>query len=51
LAALDQVDRMRRDNEITIAPAEDKRIGEYRVALHKILPGSQPELEGSGRGL
>jgi hypothetical protein len=51
LAVLDQIDRMRRDKEIPVAPTEQKRIGEYRVVLHKILPGSQPELEGAGRGL
>ena len=28
-----------------------KRLGEYRSALVKILPGSQPELEGAGRGM
>jgi hypothetical protein len=26
-------------------------MGEYRAALVKILPGSQPELEGAGRGM
>ena len=31
--------------------AEDKRMGEYRAALIKILPGNQPELEGAGRGM
>jgi hypothetical protein len=51
LAVLDQIDRMRRDKEIPVAPTEEKRIVEYRVALHRILPGSQPELEGAGRGL
>jgi hypothetical protein len=51
LAVLDQLDRMRRDNEIKITPADEKRLGEYRSALTKILPGSQPELEGAGRGM
>lgn len=51
LAVLDQVDRMQRDQEINVTPAEEKRMGEYRAALIKILPGSQPELEGAGRGM
>ncbi len=51
LAVLDQVDRMQRDKEIKVTAVDEKRIGEYRNALHKILPGSQPELDGAGRGL
>ena len=51
LAVLDQVERMQRDKEIKVSPAEEKRIGEYRTVLVKILPGSQPELEGAGRGM
>ena len=51
LAVLDQVERMHRDREIKVGPAEEKRMGEYRAALVKILPGSQPELEGAGRGM
>ncbi len=51
LAVLDHVERMRRDNEITVGPTEEKRLGEYRTALHKILPGNRPELEGAGRGM
>lgn len=51
LAVLDQVERMQRDKEITVGPADEKRMGEYRVALIKILPGSKPELEGAGRGM
>lgn len=51
LAVLDQVERMYRDKEIKVGPAEEKRMGEYRAALVKILPGSQPELEGAGRGM
>jgi hypothetical protein len=51
LAVLDQVDRMHRDQEIIMNRAEETRMGEYRAALIKILPGSQPELEGAGRGM
>lgn len=51
LAVLDHLERMQRDKEIAITPAEEKRLGEYRQALHKIMPGNQPELEGAGRGL
>ncbi|MBX3236152.1 MAG: hypothetical protein KF814_08360 [Nitrospiraceae bacterium] len=51
LAVLDQVDRMQRDKEIKVTAVDEMRIGEYRTALHKILPGSQPELEGAGRGM
>jgi hypothetical protein len=51
LAVLDQVERMQRDKEISVSPTEEKRMGEYRAALIKILPGSQPELEGAGRGM
>ena len=51
LAVLDQVDRMQRDKDISMSPTEEKRMGEYRAALIKILPGSQPELEGAGRGM
>jgi hypothetical protein len=51
LAVLDHLDRMTRDKEVTMAHAEAKRLADYRAALNKILPGSQPELEGAGRGL
>jgi hypothetical protein len=51
LAVLDHLDRMRRDNEIKVNLADEKRLAEYRAALTKILPGSQPELEGAGRGM
>ncbi|MGQ0810196.1 MAG: hypothetical protein ACT4OO_03110 [Nitrospiraceae bacterium] len=51
LAVLDHLAQMQRDREITVGPAEDKRMGEYRATLNKILPGSQPELEGAGRGM
>ncbi len=51
LAALDHLERMQRDKEIGVRPADEKRITEYRTALHKILPGNKPELDGAGRGL
>ena len=51
LAVLDHLDSMKRDKQVAVSPAEDKRMGEYRAALHKILPGNKPELEGAGRGL
>ncbi len=51
LAVLDHLERMQRDKEIKVVPAEEKRMAEYRTALVKILPGSQPELEGAGRGM
>ena len=51
LAVLDHVERMQRDKEIEVGRIDEKRIGEYRAALHKILPGNKPELDGSGRGM
>ena len=51
LAVLDHLDRMHRDKEIAISSPDGKRVQEYRTALHKILPGSKPELEGAGKGL
>lgn len=51
LTVLDHLERMQRDKEIVATAVEDKRLGEYRQALHRILPGNSPELEGAGRGL
>jgi hypothetical protein len=51
LAVFDHLDRMRRDKELNVTTADEKRLGEYRAVLTKILPGSQPELEGAGRGM
>ncbi len=51
LAVLDHLERMRRDKEIEVGRIDEKRIGEYRAALHKILPGNKPELDGAGRGM
>ena len=39
LAVLDQIDRMQRDKDVKMTPAEEKRMGDYRAALIKILPG------------
>ena len=51
LSVLDHLERMQRDSEIEIGRIDDKRLTEYRAALHKILPGNQPELDGAGGGL
>lgn len=51
LAVLDHLERMQRDKEIPVSAAEEKRFGDYRQALYKIMPGNQPELEGAGKGL
>ena len=51
LALLDHLERMRQDKEIEIGRMDEKRTGEYRSALNKILPGNKPELDGAGRGM
>jgi hypothetical protein len=51
LAVLDHLERMQRDKEITADQTDVRRIAEYRAALHKILPGNKPELDGAGRGM
>lgn len=51
LSVLDHLERMQRDQEIEIGRVEEKRLKEYRTALHKVLPGNQPELDGAGGGL
>ncbi|OGW67932.1 MAG: hypothetical protein A3H49_04345 [Nitrospirae bacterium RIFCSPLOWO2_02_FULL_62_14] len=51
LAVLDHLDVMKRDKLIAVSPPDEKRVVEYRTALHKILPGNKPELEGAGRGM
>lgn len=51
LAALDHLERMQRDQEIEVGRLDEKRFAEYRAALHKILPGNKPELDGAGRGM
>jgi hypothetical protein len=42
---------MKRDRQIAVSPADEKRMGEYRTALNRILPGNTPELEGAGKGV
>jgi hypothetical protein len=51
LAVLDHVERMQRDKEIEVGRMDEKRLTDYRAALHKILPGNKPELDGAGRGM
>lgn len=51
LAVLDHIERMQRDKEIEVGRIDEKRLAEYRAALHKILPGNKPELDGAGRGM
>ena len=51
LSVLDHLERMQRDNEIEIGRIDEKRTGEYRSTLNKILPGNKPELDGAGRGM
>lgn len=51
LAVLDHLERMQRDQEIEVGRIDEKRVAEYRAALHKIMPGNKPELDGAGRGM
>jgi hypothetical protein len=51
LSVLDHLERMQRDKEIEIGRPDEKRTGEYRFVLNKILPGNKPELDGAGRGM
>jgi len=51
LAVLDHLERMQRDKEIEVGRLDEKHLAEYRTALHKILPGNKPELDGAGRGV
>ena len=51
LSVLDYLERMQQDKEIEIGRVEEKRLKEYRTALHRVLPGNQPELDGAGGGL
>lgn len=51
LRALDQIELMQRESLIKASPADEARVKEYRTALHKILPGKDPELKGAGRGM
>ena len=51
LAILDHLERMRRDQDIEVGRIDEKRLTEYRAALHKVLPGNKPELDGAGGGM
>ncbi len=51
LSALDHLERMQRDKEIEMGRMDEKRLKEYRAALHKVLPGNKPELDGAGQGM
>ncbi len=51
LAILDHLERMQRDQEIEVGRLDEKRLLEYRAALHRVLPGNKPELDGAGRGM
>lgn len=51
LTVIDQLERMHRDQEIKVGGMDEKRLTEYRVVLRKVLPGNQPELAETGRGL
>jgi len=51
LSVLDHLERMQRDQEVEIGRIDEKRTGEYRFALNRILPGNKPELDGAGRGM
>lgn len=51
LATVDHLEVMKREGQVTVKPEDEKRLGEYRTALNKILPGNKPELEGAGKGL
>jgi hypothetical protein len=51
LFSLDLLELMQREKTITVSPAEEGRLRDYRAALHRIMPGKEPELEGAGKGL
>jgi len=51
LLALDLLELMQREKTIAVAPAEEGRLRDYRAALHRMMPGKEPELEGAGKGL
>lgn len=51
LLSLDLVELMQREKTVPVAPAEESRLRDYRSALHRIMPGKEPELEGAGKGL
>jgi hypothetical protein len=49
LSVLDHLERMQRDKEVELGRIDEKRTGEYRSGLNKILPGNKPELDSAGR--
>lgn len=51
LLALDQLELMRTEQTVKWSPPLGARLEEYRAALHKIMPGNTPELDGAGKGL
>ncbi|MBM4124477.1 MAG: hypothetical protein FJ246_05940 [Nitrospira sp.] len=51
LFCLEYLELLQREKTVTMTAADDKRLKEYRNALHRILPGKEPELEGAGKGL
>lgn len=51
LSTLDHLERMQRDQEIEMGRIDEKRVKEYRAALHKVLPGNKPELDGPRQGI
>ena len=51
LALIDQIERMKADQEIEVGHIDEKRVQEYRSVLRKIMPGNKPELEETSRNL
>lgn len=51
LMALDQLELMRAEQAVRLSPPLEARLKEYRTALHRIMPGNKPELDGAGKGL
>ncbi|NJN35849.1 MAG: hypothetical protein HC794_00860 [Nitrospiraceae bacterium] len=51
LSVLDHLERLQSEKEIEVGRLDEQRFKEYRAALHKVLPGNQPELDGSGGGV
>lgn len=51
LLVLDHLEAMQREQTIALNARDEGRLKEYRVALNKMLPGKEPELEGAGKGL
>ncbi len=45
----DHMELMQREKAVTVTPAQETRLREYRHQLHRILPGNKPELDGAGK--